>query len=134
MNTYITKNKIFWLMIIAMTFILATCHGVPAATWNEKPVICADDEETFSAIAPKGEVLIGIAKQLTPVKDPDENNGISNSRPVLPWALYANLETGTFTVLEYHKTPYNTYCTIGHGVEFEFVPQGLERKSDKPKP
>ena len=100
----------------AMAVVLATCHGVPAATWNEKPVICADDEETFSAIAPKGEVLIAIAKQLT------------------PWALYANLETGTFTVLEYHKTPYNTYCTIGHGVEFEFVPQGLERKSDKPKP
>jgi len=101
-----------------------------SAEWNSKPVICADDEETFSAIASKGEVLVGTAKQLTPVKDPDEADGIASSRPVLPWALYANLDTGTFTVLEYHKAPYNVYCTIGHGVEFQYVYEGIERRND----
>ena len=101
-----------------------------SAEWNDKPVICANDEETFSAIASKGEVLVGIAKQLTPVLDPDEADGIASSRPVLPWALYANLDTGTFTVLEYHKNPYNTYCTIGHGVEFGYVYEGIERRND----
>tara|TARA_B100001287_G_scaffold242474_1_gene217943 strand:- start:1061 stop:1411 length:351 start_codon:yes stop_codon:yes gene_type:complete len=110
-------NKI----ILAIIIVLTSCHPVHAAEWNNKPVICANEQETFSAMASKGEVLIGVANQLTPVNDPDENNGISTDRPVLPWALYANLETGTFTVLEYHNAPYNTYCTIGHGVEFKFI-------------
>ena len=101
-----------------------------AGNWNDKPVICADEDETFSALASKGEVLVGYAKQLTWVKDPDESDGIAQSRPALPWALYANLDTGTFTVLEYHKTPYNVYCTIGHGVEFEYVFEGIERRND----
>ena len=106
---------------LVIIILLASCHPVNAGEWNDKPVICANEEETFSSMAPKGEVLIGIANQLTPVLDPDENNGISIDRPVLPWALYANLDTGTFTILEYHATPYNTYCVIGHGVGFKFI-------------
>ena len=101
-----------------------------SAEWNDKPVICANDEETFSAIASKGEVLVGVAKQLTPVLDPDESDGIGINPAILPWALYANLDTGTFTVVEYHKTPYNVFCTIGFGVEFEFVTLGLQRRND----
>tara|TARA_B100000902_G_scaffold351244_1_gene361124 strand:+ start:301 stop:645 length:345 start_codon:yes stop_codon:yes gene_type:complete len=101
-----------------------------AGEYNNKPVICADEEETFSAIGQKGEVLVGYAKQLTKVKDPDESDGIAINPAILPWALYANLDTGTFTVVEYHKTPYNVFCTIGFGVEFEFVTLGLQRRND----
>ena len=83
-----------------------------SAEWNDKPVICANDEETFSAIASKGEVLIGIAKQLTPVLDPDEADGLSVTPAILPLAVYGNFETGTFTIVEYHGAPYNQFCII----------------------
>ena len=102
-----------------------------AGEWNNKPVMCAPQDETFSAIASKGEVLISVADQLTTVRDPDEADGMSISPAVLPWALYANLETGTFTIVEFHKDPYNVFCIIGFGVSFKWVEEGLKLRHDK---
>ena len=87
----------------------------------EEVVICADKEETFSVISEKEQRLFAVAKQLTKVKDPDEGNGLSDIPAILPWALYVNLETGSYTVIEYHEG-YQSFCIIGFGVDFEIVP------------
>ena len=119
--------KIF---LISVIFIFASAVA-SAGEWNEKPVMCASGEATFSAIALKGEVLIGIGDQLTIVRDPDEPDGMSNSPAILPWALYANLDAGTYTVVEYHKAPYDVYCIIGFGKGFQFVEEGLKLRSSE---
>ena len=122
----IKMNKITNKIAIAGVLIIALLTASSAGEWNNKPVICADQLETFGAMASQDQVLIAVGKQLTRVKDPDEQNGIAVNPAVLPWAIYGNLETGTFTVLEYHAYPYEQFCTIGIGVEFELVPQVLE--------
>ena len=115
-----------WKYAIAVIFLLVISPAF-AGEWNNKPVICADDIETFTAMSEKEEILVAVAKQLTKVRDPDEADGIANNPAILPWAIYANIKTGTFTVLEYHSWPYEQYCTIGWGVEFELVPENIER-------
>ncbi len=119
-----------WKVAIAIIFLIVISPAFKvvafAGEWNEKPVICADQLETFGAMAAQDQVLIAIGKQVTRVKDPDEQNGIAVNPVILPWAIYGNLETGTFTVLEYHAYPYEQFCTIGIGVEFELVPDNLE--------
>lgn len=118
-------NKITNKIAIAGVLIIALITASSAGEWNNKPVICADQLETFGSMASQNQVLIAVGKQLTKVK-PDEQNGPAVNPAVLPWAIYGNLETGTFTVLEYHAQPYDKFCTIGFGVEFELVPQVLE--------
>ncbi len=119
-----------WKIGIAIIFLLVISPAFKvvafAGEWNDKPVICADQLETFGAMASQNQVLIAVGKQVTRVLDPDEQNGIAVNPVILPWAIYGNLETGTFTVLEYHAYPYEKFCTIGIGVEFELVPQVLE--------
>ena len=115
--------------LIVFTFTTILLLGMAVAfsgEWNEKPVICAEEVETFTAMSDKEEVLLGVAKQLTKVRDPDEPGGIALNPAILPWALYGNLETGTFTVLEYHSHPYNQYCIIGFGVEFELIQENIK--------
>ena len=119
-------NKITNRIAIAVLLVVGLLTASKAGEWNEKPVICADQLETFGAMAAQDQVLIAIGKQVTKVKDPDEQNGIAVNPVILPWAIYGNLETGTFTVLEYHAYPYEQFCTIGIGVEFELVPDNLE--------
>lgn len=116
---------------IAILFLINLYSPVFAGEWNNKPVMCAQKEETFSAIASKSEVLISVADQLATVRDPDEKDGMSVSPAILPWAMYANLETGTFTIVEYHKNPYNVYCIIGFGESFKWVEEGLKLRHDK---
>lgn len=123
----VTKmNKITNRIAIAVLLVVVLLTASKAGEWNDKPVICADQLETFGAMAEQNQVLIAVGKQLTKVRDPDEQNGMSVNPVVLPWAIYGNLDTGTFTVLEYHAYPYEQFCTIGFGVEFELVPQALE--------
>lgn len=125
-----TTGLIYPALLFAL-FIALFAVPAFAGEWNEKPVMCADKEETFSAIASKGEVLISVADQLTKVRDPDEKDGIAQSPAILPWAMYANLETGTFTIVEFHKNPYNVFCIIGFGESFKWVEEGLKLRHDK---
>ncbi len=126
LTTGLIYPALLFVMFIALFVVPAF-----AGEWNDKPVICADQAETFSAIASRDQVLIAVSDQLTQVRDPDEKDGISISPAILPWALYANLDEGTFTVIEYHKAPYNVYCVIGFGVNFKLVPEGIKLRSYK---
>ena len=95
-----------------------------AGEWQEKPVMCAPEEEMFSALAEKEERLVFGGNILGKVRDPDEVNGLSPTPAILPFALYVNFETKTFTILEYHGEPYNVFCIIGYGVDIDLVEVG----------
>ena len=112
----VTKmNKITNKIAIAGVLIIALLTASSAGEWNNKPVICADQLETFGAMAEQDQVLIAVGKQLTKVRDPDEADGLSVTPAILPLAVYGNFKTGTFTIVEYHGAPYNQFCIIAFG-------------------
>ena len=88
-----------------------------AGEYNEKPVMCGSQIEILDIIDGKKEVLMVSGKQLTKVRDPDEGDGLSDIPAILPFAFYTNVDTGTYTAIEYHGHPYDTYCVISYGVE-----------------
>ena len=92
--------------------------------WQEKPVMCGPEEEIFPLLANKDERLVFAGKLFGKVRDPDEANGLSQTPAILPFALYANFKTKTFTVLEYHATPYYQYCIIAYGTELNLAEWG----------
>ena len=57
-----------WLSIaIGLMCIISVAR---AAEWNEKPVMCADHNETFIEIVEKGQQLVWTSVQFTKVKGP----------------------------------------------------------------
>ena len=119
-------KKILFIAVLGVFILFATGLTSFAGVWQDKPVMCGDEQEVFGLMGSKNEQLLLRGDLIAKVRDPDEQNGIAVNPAVLPWAIYGNLETGTFTVLEYHAYPYEQFCTIGFGVEFELVPQALE--------
>ena len=94
--------------------LLLVTTTVRAAEWNEKPVLCADFDETFTLIAEKGERLLWSSVQFAKVKGP--NNTYREDPELLTSALYVNPETRTYTVLEYHPK-YLVYCVTSWGAD-----------------
>ena len=93
-----------------------------SAEWNEKPVMCSSHEETFSLIAEKEEKLMWSAVQFTKVKGPDDTY---RERPeMLVSAYYLNLNTRTYTILEYHPK-YLVYCVTSWGTDV-LLPQEID--------
>ena len=86
-----------------------------AGEWNEKPVMCASEEETFSTLNQKGEKILFMGNGFTKVRT---ETGLAHKPVTLPFRIYGNLETGTFTIIELHPD-YNTYCVIAYGVNFQ---------------
>ena len=52
------KEIIIWVFAAVVGITLAYSCRLEAGEWNEKPVMCADEEETFEAIYRKKEILI----------------------------------------------------------------------------
>ena len=104
-----------WLSIaIGLMCIISVAR---AAEWNEKPVLCADHEETFIEIVEKeGQQLVWTSVQFTKVKEP---GGYRKEPELLTFALYVNPDTRTYTALEYHPK-YLTYCIISWGADLLF--------------
>ena len=104
-----------WLSIaIGLMCIISVAR---AAEWNEKPVLCADHEETFIEIVEKGQQLVWTSVQFTKVKGP--NNTYRELPEYLTFALYVNPETRTYTALEYHPK-YLVYCITSWGTDLLF--------------
>ena len=110
------KNNLWWLLFIVAAIMMLN-NAVNAGEFQEKPVMCAPEEEIFPLLRDKDETLLVTGQQLTKVRDPDEGNGLAMNPAVLPFALYVNLDKKTYTVLEYHSDPYNVYCIISYGVD-----------------
>ena len=114
-------------LLLIATLILPSCMWISIPTfgygaeWNEKPVMCGTDEEILGMLAEKNEMLVYQGTMFSKVRDPDEDDGLSITPAVLPLGIYMNLESSTFTVLEYHKAPYNIFCIIAYGTELEII-------------
>mgnify|MGYP005742179319 CR=1 FL=1 len=76
--------------------------------------------ETVKSIRKKGELLLMSGIQLTKVRDPDETNGLSPTPATLPFRVYVNIQTKTFTVIETHPS-YASSCILAFGENFSSI-------------
>ena len=86
-----------------------------AGEWNEKPVMCAFEKETQEILDTKGEKLLFMGKGFSKVRT---DTGLAKKPVTIPFRLYVNQKTGTFTIIEYHPS-YKSFCVISYGVEFQ---------------
>ena len=105
------KYSIWVSVIIGIVCIVSIARS---AEWNQKPVLCADFDETFRLIAEKGEMLLWSSVQFAKVKGPEKT--YREEPELLTSALYVNPETRTYTVLEYHPK-YLVYCVTSWGAD-----------------
>ena len=102
---------------LSLLFMIIFAQNSWSADWNEKPVMCADHNETFIEIVEKGQQLVWTSVQFTKVKGP--NNTYRELPEYLTFALYVNPETRTYTALEYHPK-YLVYCITSWGADLLF--------------
>ena len=108
--------------IFSVVLCLFTTVCISAGEWNDKPIICADEQETFRAIKEKKEDLIFKANQFTKVRN---ETGLAKRPVVVSIDMYVNPESGTFTIIEYHPT-YESYCVISYGNNFQVFIGGVQ--------
>ena len=116
------KKEIIVLILASIVgLVLAYSCRLEAGEWNEKPVMCAGEKETTEILNRKKEKILFIGKGFSKVRT---EKGLAKKPATLPFRFYANLDTGTFTIIEYHPE-YNTYCVISYGVEFQDFTMGI---------
>ena len=108
------------LFLIILGLFTAVC--LSAGDWNEKPVICADEIETFQTIKTKKEELIFKATQFTKVRT---ETGLAKKPVGVTLDMYVNPATGTYTIIEFHPT-YKSYCVISYGINFQVFLGGIQ--------
>ena len=109
-------------MGVHLLLCMALYTTTQAGEWNEKPIMCANEVETFEAIGDKKEEFVFKAIQLTKVRT---DTGLAKNPVAVALDMYVNAETGTFTILEFHPT-YESYCVISHGVNFQVFLGGVQ--------
>ncbi len=122
--SWIQEFKDSWLYLFCFIAILlfAIVPQVNAGEWNDKPIMCADEQETFSVINLKEEELIFTATQITKVRTA---SGLAKNPVGVKVQMYVNPESGTYTVVEYHPT-YKSYCVISFGTNFQVFIGGVQ--------
>ena len=115
------REIIVWIFAAIFGIVLAYSCRLEAGEWNEKPVMCANQKETQEVIYTKNEKILFIGKGFSKVRT---ETGLAHQPATLPFRFYVNLDTGTFTVLEYHPE-YNTYCVISYGVDLQDFAMGI---------
>ena len=108
--------------IFSVVLCLFTTVCISAGEWNDKPIICADEQETFRAIKDKKEDLIFKATQLTKVRT---DSGLARKPVGVSVDMYVNPETGTYTIIEYHPS-YESYCIVSFGEDFQVFIGGVQ--------
>jgi len=116
-----SKTNLKYITIIVICFFLNIGISL-AGEWNDKPIICADEQETFRAIRDKKEDLIFKANQFTKVRN---ETGLAKKPVVVSIDMYVNPESGTYTIIEYHPT-YESYCVISYGNNFQVFIGGVQ--------
>ena len=109
-------------MVVCLLFFMVGYTTMQAGEWNEKPIMCANETETFQAINTKKEELIFKASQLTKVRT---DTGLARRPVAVSVDMYVNPETGTYTLVEFHPT-YESYCVISYGVNFQVFIGGVQ--------
>ena len=116
------KWKQLLYMVVCLLFFMGGYTITPAGEWNDKPIMCANEQETFRAIKEKKEDLIFKANQFTKVRN---ETGLARRPVVVSIDMYVNPESGTFTIIEYHPT-YESYCVISYGNNFQVFIGGVQ--------
>ena len=98
-------------------FGLGIFKNAEAGEWNDKPVMCEKVKIALKAIQAKGEILLMTGVQSTKVRNPDEPNGLAEKPVHTPLQIFINMQTKTFTIIEYHPS-YDSVCIIAYGDDF----------------
>ena len=122
--SWIQEFKDSWMYLFCLIVILlfAIVPQVNAGEWNEKPIMCANEVETFDAIKSKEEELVFKATQLTKVRT---DAGLAIRPVAVSVDMYVNATTGTYTIIEFHPT-YESYCVISYGTNFQVFIGGVQ--------
>ena len=122
--SWIQEFKDSWMYLFCLIVILlfAIVPQVNAGEWNEKPIMCANEVETFDAIKSKEEELVFKATQLTKVRT---DTGLARRPVAVSVDMYVNAVTGTYTIVEFHPT-YESYCVISYGTNFQVFIGGVQ--------
>ena len=121
-KTELLKENIWFIIFGILIILFAIVPQLEAGEWNDKPIICTDEQETFRAIRDKKEDLIFKANQFTKVRN---ETGLAKRPVVVAIDMYVNAETGTYTIIEYHPT-YESYCVISYGNNFQVFIGGVQ--------
>lgn len=105
--------------LIFIIFLLLS-FNVLAGEWNDKPVLCTNINDVLDTIKSKKEILLYKAVQGTKVRTED---GLAEKPVFIPLKIYANLKTGTYTIVEFHSS-YESHCVISMGVNFNQLGKG----------
>ena len=116
------KDSWMYLFCLIVILLLAIVPQVNAGEWNEKPIMCANEVETFDAIKSKEEELVFKATQLTKVRT---DTGLAKRPVAVSVDMYVNAATGTYTIVEFHPT-YESYCVISYGTNFQVFIGGVQ--------
>ena len=111
------NKKEIWIFVICFImglFVAYSCK-LEAGEWNDKPVMCANSEETEEVLNQKEERLLYMGRGFSKVRT---ESGLAKKPVTLPFRLYVNEKTGTFTIIEHHPE-YGTFCVIGYGIDFQ---------------
>jgi len=118
--------EIKWLQSLFMAVHLLLCTVLYTTTqageWNDKPIMCGDEAETFNAINAKEEELIFKATQITKIRS---ETGLAKNSVGLRMDMYVNPATGTYTIIEYHPS-YESYCIVSFGEDFQVFIGGVQ--------
>ena len=121
-KTELLKENIWFIFVGILIILFAIVPQLEAGEWNDKPIMCANEKETFDAIKTKKEDLIFKAVQFTKVRN---ETGLAK-RPVgVAVDMYVNPETGSYTLIEFHPT-YESYCVISYGNNFQVFIGGVQ--------
>ena len=121
-KTELLKENIWFIFVGNLIILFAIVPQLEAGEWNDKPIMCANEKETFDAIKTKKEELIFKAVQFTKVRN---ETGLAK-RPVgVAVDMYVNPETGSYTLIEFHPT-YESYCVISYGNNFQVFIGGVQ--------
>ena len=121
-KTELLKENIWFIFVGILIILFAIVPQLEAGEWNDKPIMCANEKETFDAIKTKKEELIFKAVQFTKVRN---ETGLAK-RPVgVAVDMYVNPETGSYTLIEFHPT-YESYCVISYGNNFQVLIGGVQ--------
>ena len=101
-------------------FGLGIFKNAEAGEWNDKPVMCEKTKVALKAIQAKGEILLMTGVQSTKVRNPDEPNGLAHKPVHTPLQIFINMQTKTFTIIEYHAS-YDSVCIIAYGDDFSSI-------------
>ena len=121
-KTELLKENIWFIIFGILIILFAIVPQLEAGEWNDKPIICTDEQETFRAIRDKKEDLIFKANQFTKVRN---ETGLAKRPVVVAIDMYVNPKTGTYTIIEYHPT-YKSYCVISYGNNFQVFIGGVQ--------